>query len=233
MSEEMDIMDHFVMWIESGKYEPYDKLPSENEVADRFKVPRITARKAYEKLQELGYIYSMQGKGSFVKDRQQRISLVLSADKSFSRKMIELGYNYQSRNILCEKIEFNQKIYEILNVDEQDSIYRVDRLRFIDDRPIALHSSFVSEAMFPEIGREGKEIYSMFQYYESKGFREFQSTQTQLRLTHPSKMERELLECSSLIPLIVIESECTDKESGNTLEYSKIMYRGDLFTYVI
>lgn len=39
MSDEMEIMDYFVSSIQSGRYEPHDKLPSENEIADRMKVP--------------------------------------------------------------------------------------------------------------------------------------------------------------------------------------------------
>lgn len=233
MFEEMDIMDHLIQMIQSGKYEPDDKLPSENEIADWFKVPRITARKAYERLQELGYIYSKQGKGSFVQDRNLRIPLVLSANKSFSQKMIELGYQYESKNIFCEPIEFNHKIYETLGVEEADRVYKIGRLRIIDGRPIALHVSYIAQSVFPHIESTGKDITSMFTYYKSQGYENFQSTASTLRLAHPSKYERELLACSSLIPLLVLECECKDSESGRTLEYSKTMYRGDVFTYVL
>lgn len=139
--------------------------------------------------------------------------------------MIEMGFDYQSRNILCEKVEFNHKIYEMLQASEHENVYRIDRLRLIEGQPLALHSSYVSETRFPDIGRIGRELASMFQYYQSKGYSVFQSRQTQLRLTYPNKLERELLECSSLIPLLVLESACVDKESGQTLEVSKIMYR--------
>lgn len=233
MSEEMDIMDHLIASIQSGKYDPDDKLPSENELADQFKVPRMTARKAYERLQELGYIYSKQGKGSFVQDRNLRIPLTLSGGKSFSKKMNELGFNYQSKNIFCERIESNHKIYELLGILEDDCVYKIGRLRIIDGRPIALHISYVAESLFPQIGSVGAGITSMFEFYESQGYHDFQSTETMLRLTYATKYERELLSCSSLVPLLVMESECTDGVTGRTLEYSKIMYRGDLFTYVI
>lgn len=233
MSEEMDIMDHLIAAIQVGKYEPDDKLPSENELADQFKVPRMTARKAYERLQELGYIYSKQGKGSFVQDRNLRIPLTLSAGKSFSQKMTELGLAYESKNIFCDLIELNHKIYESLGIQEDERVYKIGRLRIIDGRPIALHISYVAESLFPQIGSVGGDITSMFEFYKSQGYHDFQSSQTTLRLTYPSKYERELLACSSLIPLLVLESDCRDGVTGRTLEYSKIMYRGDLFTYVI
>ncbi|MDF2837674.1 MAG: GntR family transcriptional regulator, partial [Paenibacillus sp.] len=217
----------------SGKYEPDDKLPSENELADRFKVPRITARKTYERLQELGYIYSRQGKGSFVQDRNLRIPIVLTANKSFSEKMIELGYEYESRNICCEPIEFNNKIYQSLGAGESDRVFKIGRLRIINGQPIALHLSYVKETMFPDIADTGRGVTSTFEYYKSFGYHHYDSRQTTLRLTYPSKYKRELLACSSLIPLLVLESECTDGDSGQPLEYCKIMYRGDKFTYVI
>ncbi|MFE5318869.1 GntR family transcriptional regulator [Paenibacillus sp. NPDC056579] len=232
MSEELDIMDHLIASIQSGKHEPDDKLPSENELADRFKVPRITARKAYERLQELGYIYSKQGKGSFVQDRNLRVPIVLTANKSFSEKMTELGYDYESKNIFCEPIEFNNKIYESLGASEQERVFKIGRLRIINKQPIALHISYVAESMFPDIAGAGRDITSTFAYYRSHGYTRFDSSQTTLRLTYPSKYERELLACSSLIPLLVLESECTDADSGRALEYCKIMYRGDMFTYV-
>lgn len=147
--------------------------------------------------------------------------------------MIELGYQYESKNIFCEPIEFNHKIYETLGVEEADRVYKIGRLRIIDGRPIALHVSYIAQSVFPHIESTGKDITSMFTYYKSQGYENFQSTATTLRLAHPSKYERELLACSSLIPLLVLECECKDGESGRTLEYSKTLYRGDLFTYVL
>ncbi|WP_042161369.1 GntR family transcriptional regulator [Paenibacillus gorillae] len=233
MSEEMDIMDHLISFIQTGKYEPGDKLPSENELADAFKVPRITARKAYERLQELGYIYSKQGKGSFVHDRNLRIPLMLSADKSFSEKMAELGYEYQSKNICCEPIEFNNNIYESLGVGEEIRVFKIGRLRFIDRKPIAIHISYIPETVFPDIEHVGNEITSIFQYFHSHGYHNFQSSDTTMRLALPNKYERGLLACSSLVPLLVLESECQDGDTGITLEVCRTMYCGDMYTYSI
>lgn len=233
MTEDMNIMDHLITMIQSGKVEPDDKLPSENELADQFKVPRISVRKAYERLQELGFVYSRQGKGSFVRDRNLHIPLTLFAGKSFSRKMRELGFNYESVNIFCDLIEPNHKIEEALGVQEGERIFKIGRLRKVDGYPIALHISYVSEAVFPDISRIGRDISSAYEFYESRGYTSFISTETTLRLAYPSKYEREWLGCASLIPLLVLESDCRDRHSGRTLEYTRTLYRGDCFTYRI
>lgn len=231
MHDEMEIMDKLIADMDSGIYEADDKLPSENDLARLFKVPRMTARKAYEKLQDLGYVYSRQGKGSFVRDQHQRIPLLFSGNESFSRKMIQMGYDYQSRNIFCDPIEYNHKVYQALEAQPEERVFRIGRLRLIDNCPIAIHASYVAESMFPDIGETGREIASMFDYYHSRGYAEFESMKTLLSVTYPGRNERELLACNSLIPLLVVETGCLDSLTNKPLEYTRIMYRSDYFTY--
>jgi GntR family transcriptional regulator len=233
MADEMVIVDGIIADIQSGKFDPHDKLPSENELADKYFVPRITIRKAYERLQELGYIYSKQGRGSFVKERKIQIPLVLSGNVSFSKKMLELGYLLESRTIFCEEIEYNKKIFRFLDVEEDDKVFKIGRLRLVDQKPIALHISFAAQLVFKDIEVAGPQITSMFDYYNKKGYMNFSSAPSTLSVVFPTKFEREVLECSSLVPILVLESGCLDKERGTVLEYTKILYRSDRFTYVI
>lgn len=233
MSNEMEIVDKLVSLMVSGKYKAHDKLPSENEIADQYKMPRITARKAYERLRELGYVYKKQGKGSYVKDRYKQIELVLSGDVSFSQKMIEKGYDFQSKTIFCREIKYDKRIHDSLETYEEDRVFKVGRLRYIDQQPIALHISYVAESVFQDIDAVGMDITSMFNYYHSKGYREFYSKPSVLSVSFPSKSQRNLLNCTSLIPLLVLESGCTDKKTSTVLEYTRILYRSDCFSYVI
>ncbi|MFJ9500558.1 GntR family transcriptional regulator [Brevibacillus centrosporus] len=233
MVEEMEMIDHLIAEIHAGKYKASDKLPSENELADQYKVPRMTARKVYNRLQELGYVYSRQGMGSYVKDRLQQIPLVLTGNTSFSKKMIELGYNYESRNIYCEEVEDRSMFTQTLGVDEKDSVFKIGRLRLVDHKPIALHTSFVAESVFPDIRMEGSRITSMYDFYQERGFTERTYEKTILSVMVPTKYERELLECTGLVPLLVLESGCRDLVSGKMLECTRTLYRSDCFTYVL
>lgn len=47
-------------------YLPGERLPSENELVERFDVSLITARRAYSELTAAGEVYRIKGKGSFV-----------------------------------------------------------------------------------------------------------------------------------------------------------------------
>ncbi|OZI11433.1 transcriptional regulator [Bacillaceae bacterium SAS-127] len=230
---ELEIVDQLMKAIHTRQLQADEQLPSENELADHYRVPRITVRKAYKRLQEMGYIYSLQGKGSYVNNRQQQIPLLLSGDESFSEKMKKHGYDYDSKNVLFEKMIHNDVLFRRLGLQEPDQIYQIGRLRFLDQKPIALHISFVAQSVFPTIEQDGEEITSMFQYYRRQGFQQFSSSQTTLRIQFPTKAEREWLDCPISIPALVVETDCRDRETGTILEYTKIFYRSDYFTYCL
>ncbi|WP_283586141.1 GntR family transcriptional regulator [Limosilactobacillus ingluviei] len=57
--------------IESGKYQPGDKLPTESDLMDKYQVSRYTIRRAVGELQNAHYIYRIQGGGMYVDDWQR------------------------------------------------------------------------------------------------------------------------------------------------------------------
>ncbi|AXI10876.1 UTRA domain-containing protein [Oceanobacillus sp. 143] len=224
-----DIMDKIV----KGEIGTGEKLPSENELADKYRVPRMTVRHALLKLEERGYIYSKQGKGRYVKEAAIPIQLSLTGKISFTEKMNQLGFELKTSNIYCEKIDYDAEVYRILGTARGEAVFKIGRLRVINGEPIAIHNSYVSESSFPKIEEEGPAIQSMFSYYRKQGFKEFSSRQTMLSITFPTSKEQRLLSCKSMVPLIKVESDCIDAESKQILEHTKILYRSDKFKYDI
>lgn len=68
--------------IKRGEIAFQDKLPSEQELMDKFKVSRHTVRQALNELVSEGYVYKMQGKGTFSKykngAKQKQVVAVLT-----------------------------------------------------------------------------------------------------------------------------------------------------------
>lgn len=60
------IKEYLMQLINDNKRVPHYKLPSENQIAVKFNTSRITAKRAFTELMEEGYIYRIQGKGSFI-----------------------------------------------------------------------------------------------------------------------------------------------------------------------
>lgn len=230
---ESKIIDDMLQSILQGKYKEHDRFPSENELAIYYNVPRINVRKAFLKLEDMGYIYSKQGKGRFLKPEKQQIELHLNASSSFSEKMKEAGHDLETQNLGYVKVPYDSKIYANLQVEPDEEVFMISRLHLIDLQPIALHISYVAKSVFPQIERDGDGIQSMFSYYADHGFTEFSSDKSYVSISFPTSIECSLFDCTPLVPLLVVESDCTETNQNKVLEYTKIIYRSDYFSYVI
>lgn len=77
----------------SGAIRPGDKLPSVRSMASQLAINPNTIQKAYEALENEGYVYSIPGKGSFAADRSEveskrRVELL----DQLSKTVAELRY---------------------------------------------------------------------------------------------------------------------------------------------
>ena len=234
MQEKEDfIIDKCIKWITKGTYKSNKKLPSENELAEKLDLPRMVIRRAYERLDMMGYTYSEQGKGRFVRSRKNKISLILSGKESFTEKIEGLGHKLETRLINVKKIEYNEDIYNSLILDRHDIVYKISRLRIVDNEPMAIHTSYVSAAIFPNLLKDSEKIKSMFEYHARQGFNNLISGSSILYIAYPNAKERRLLNCQALVPLLTLESNCIDKDSGRVLEHTVIKYRSDCFDYIV
>jgi len=50
-------------WIINKEYNPGERIPSENELAERFKVSRLTVRQAISQLSQEGFLKQQEGRG--------------------------------------------------------------------------------------------------------------------------------------------------------------------------
>ncbi|WP_346902117.1 GntR family transcriptional regulator, partial [Faecalicatena contorta] len=141
------IVDVLIQEFQENIYKKGDKMPSENKMAVRFGVPRSEIRKAYERLKELGYIYAMQGYGSFFSGRRDKILLSME-DRSFSSKMADLNLSFETRNMGCQKLRGDSLIHSMLGVEFEEPIYKITRLRILDGEPAAIHISYMAEDLF-------------------------------------------------------------------------------------
>ena len=64
------IVDYVQAHIESGDWEPGPRLPAERDMAERWGVAYLTVRRAMAELRKMGLIVSVQGRGTYVKDRK-------------------------------------------------------------------------------------------------------------------------------------------------------------------
>lgn len=225
------ITDTLIEEIANDVFAKDEKLPSENNMAVRFHVPRSEIRRAYSRLKELGYIYSLQGYGSFFHGKREKIRLMLTNEVSFSSKMKELNIPYESKNIECCKISYHSKIYDKLNASKNDSVYKLVRLRILYNEAAAIHTSYVCHRCFPQIDENGCEITSFFDYMKKNGYSNFSNTDMQMMVSNLSQKERTLLQVSGYESGLILMGKCIDNTTKQVLEVSHTIYRCDKFVF--
>jgi len=148
--------------IENSEWKVGDMIPSERELAEIFKVSRITAKKAVEYLNEKGLIYREVGRGTFI--AQPKLQNII-AFKGFSEYIASKGGNPGSI-ILNQVVQKpTPQLAAELQINIDDSIVYVERIRTADNRYVALQTSFIQETLCPDLvdqDLQGKSLYSLF-----------------------------------------------------------------------
>ncbi len=127
--------------IETGEFKPDEKLPSENELAKKFDVSRVTIRRALQSLESESIIYRCQGLGSFVSDERAPHNLVRLTD--FNEDMAKAGLKASSEVRDFITVEAPYWLSGILDIEEGTKVIQIDRLRLGNDEPVAFDSTWL------------------------------------------------------------------------------------------
>lgn len=222
------IAEKLMQDIKSGKLPPGEKMPSQNQLAGHYGVPRTHIRKAYEQLEELGYLFSHQGKGTFASLPPRMIPLAMELS-GFAKKIAQQGLSCENRVVQRKWINYKPQLFQILGASPQDKVLKISRLRVVDGVPAALHTSYLSAARFPQLETEGDGIQSVSQYLRAQGYEHCQVSQRCLAMMVPTKKERKLLELPGYCPALILTSKTLSSPDGEVLEVLRIVYRGDRF----
>lgn len=128
--------------IEKGEFVPGQKLPSENELADKLNISRISLRTALDRLANMGYVDRKRGVGTFVVGLSNK-SLDTGIERlvSISQIMRERGNQPGTREIQIYGEHADEFIAHELRLQPGDPVTVIDRVRTMDGAPIMFDRS--------------------------------------------------------------------------------------------
>jgi len=107
--------------IESGKFSPDDKIPSETQLAREFNASRMTANRALKELTEEGRIVRIQGVGSFV--ARPKPDAALLEIKSIAREIAGWGGVHSSQILVLKEERVNEQIALKMDLKKGDTVF--------------------------------------------------------------------------------------------------------------
>ncbi|MFL6563012.1 MAG: GntR family transcriptional regulator, partial [Bacillus sp. (in: firmicutes)] len=128
--------------IVTGELRPGDALPPEREYAENYQISRMTVRQAFTQLVNDGYLFRLQGKGTFVAER--KIEQPLQGLTSFTEDMKARGFEQGRQLIHFEIIPETRKFAGQLLITEHGPVYEIKRIRLADNVPMALETNYIS-----------------------------------------------------------------------------------------
>lgn len=118
--------------IKERKFLPGDKFYSESELKTRYRVSSITVIKALNELTNAGYLYRIQGKGTFVSKAKIGASVKFSDIENHP-----LGT--ESVSVLSLEERNDPEILKELGLTSSDSYIQIVRVRKTLDQPFLIH----------------------------------------------------------------------------------------------
>lgn len=228
MPKYKEIIREIINIIETSKMEQGDKLPSIELLMEQFEVGKNTILKALDELEKQAYIYQVRGSGSFV--RKSKRSGYVNLTDSMGLKDNLSEFNIETKMIDLQIIKPNQEIMENLNVDKEDDIYYVKRLRSVEGKGYSIEESYYVKSVVLYLNQEIVED-SIFKYLLENlniapGF-----TDHFMTLETLNKIESDLLGLEEGSPVMLLESIFFLKD-GMPFNYSKVLYQQDAQFFV-
>ncbi|MBP3705941.1 MAG: GntR family transcriptional regulator [Clostridia bacterium] len=222
----MQIYKTILTSIKNGEYKENTALPSERELCDKYFVSRSTIRQTISLLKEADFVYTIQGKGTFIKPQVfiQSLSKVYSFTDSL-----------KSDNVIIQNqiIEYSRQIADgalarITGHNDRSVFHKLTRLRSAKDYPLMLETTYLPMARFIRISLETGSLYDYLR--KNYNFKADRVKET-LRPIIPQAKERKLLQLSSNIPCILLER--FSYEDDMLIEYTRSIVRGDKYIFQV
>jgi len=144
----LTIKDYILDQIEIGVWRASDKVSSENELAQKFSVSRMTARKAVDTLCSEGTLVRSQGLGTFVADRRPVSSLL--EIHNIADEVVGRGHDYTCRVIKLEEILTDKSAANLLEMSEKQNVYHSILVHLEDNIPVQYEDRLVNPKHAPD-----------------------------------------------------------------------------------
>ncbi len=145
----VNIKDALLEQIESGLLLPGHKLPPERKLAEAFDTTRVTLREALSILEAQGVIYREDRRGWFISPPR------LKYDPANLSPFNELALS-QNRQPVTEVLNAttvmaSKQATSLLKLAPFSDVYCINRVRYLEKRPIAYVTSYIKADKFPEL----------------------------------------------------------------------------------
>jgi GntR family transcriptional regulator len=202
-----------------------EALPSEPELAQRFKVSQGTVRKALDALAAEGLLVRRQGKGTFVATHAEA-----QVQYRFLRLMPDQGPRaaMQRRFLDFKRLRAPAEIARALDLASGDSVLQLRRLLLAGDAPVVLDDIWLPARLFKGLTADRLSAYPgpMYGLFEAEFGVQMIRAEEKIRAVAAAPADAALLGVAAGSPLLLVERRSLTY-ADRPVELRRGLYRTD------
>ncbi|MDF2614429.1 MAG: GntR family transcriptional regulator [Clostridia bacterium] len=202
-----------------------ESIPTENEIGEYFNISRPTVRQAINELVVEGYLYRIKSKGTFITKPKIKQGFLATLDNFYS-EMNRQGLTPSTKVISVTEIESDKEISDALSLPVQSKVVKLSRLRYADQDPIVLVTTYLPQGKCPDIETKDLENRSLYEVLETDYQYRIASAKRSIESVLATEDKAEALNIKKGSAVQYIESKVYLYD-GTPIEYSQAFYRGD------
>ena len=218
--------------IEEEEYPYQELLPSENQLVQTYNCSRNTIRRAVSRLVTDGYVQTLQGKGvRNIYRPVEQTAYTIGVIESFKESHIR--NHKKGRSVVLQFMELtaDQKISRRTGFPVGSELYYIQRLHFLDDKPLILNHNYFLKSAVPGLTPEiaGNSIY---EYLENTLHMTIVNSKRVMTVEKITQIDEKYLQMdvNDYNCLAVISSH-TYNSDGVMFEFTQSRHRPDYFRF--
>ncbi|MBW3093475.1 GntR family transcriptional regulator [Bifidobacterium sp. 82T10] len=138
--------------IEAGEFAETSRLPTEDQLIEQYGVSRYCVRGAIAVLAEAGEVFPVRGSGVFVREERNGIYMPISTSYG-------IAADFPGRKVVSKVCELavtraDEQLAKRMRCDVDAPVWRVVRLRCVDDLPISYETAWYLKEYVPFLNED-------------------------------------------------------------------------------
>lgn len=208
-----------------------EQIPSEAELIERYQVSRGTVRQAISGLVNSGFLYRIQGKGTYRGNGMVNYD-VQNYIPSFSNTMILVGKTPSISDIRLSSVKADSEISEALCIPQGEEVWALKRFRGeVGYDPICFSTAYILKDVIPTLKEDDLEL-SILDMITCKFKINISSTSNRVFVRTIGKELAKILNKDENTPALASDF-IARSDDGRPFFYDKSINWGENFSYII
>jgi GntR family transcriptional regulator len=201
------------------------RLPPERDLCARLGISRVTLRKALLHLVDDGAVAAAHGRGWYVAEAERKEWP--NSLESFSETAERMGLSASSRVLVAENVMATIDDAEQLAIAPGTLVFRLERVRMLNEVPIAIDVSLIPASLAPSLAGISFETASLYAALASVGL-DPANAETTIEAREADAYAAEHLHVAIGKPTLVMHQLVRNRATRPVLA-SRIQYAGDRY----